>query len=739
MKRKIPALLLALAMIAGLFGASPAAAASDSDTELAMAVFEGLGAFEDGAMTSSAAITRGEFARLLAYALGKGGEASSYARRTMYTDVPAGSDNASYINLVSSEGVLTGNGDGTFDPDEGITYASAVTAAIKMLGYTSAEVGTAWPEDYISLADGIGLSSGLSLSSDSTMTAGQAAQLLFNAMRGDTASGASYASQMSSSSVSDAILLSNSASSDLGYNSAKVYANGSSTYYSQAVSLPGELVGTGGTLLLNFSGSVCGFIPDAASVVQVKVKSATSASLTTDGGASYSIPSSASLVYRAERYSYATGYIYLSSGTTVRLFIGSDGEVETVSMPTATSGTAVVASSGGSSALSSFIKGLGVTGSYTLYKNGAEAAADDLAKYDVATYDSANAAVLVSDRRITGAIEAVYPSMDAPQTVTVAGVEYSVLESAQDDFSKLTLGRTVTLLLTTDAAVAAAETASSYKSDMIGILEENSDGTYTVSLPGGLSVSGEVSSGVEERYIGTLVSVKSSGSGRISVTPISDSDAYGRLSISEGTLGSYDLAAGAAIYEWAGRGYVREISLDDIDWTDTVGAASISYAYVNSAGEVDIVLLNSVTGNSYTYGIASMTSGEGTFGSSTSLTVTNSEGSTGALSGASGIRTGAFVGVAYTAAGAVADTVTLSGRSVERSDFVGSEYVDVDGTLYRISDDVQVYNTTTGTWYTDSASLGTALEQALAYSEDITVYYDRDADNGGRIRVVTVA
>ena len=30
-------------------------------------------------------------------------------------------------------------------------------------------------------------------------------------------------------------------------------------------------------------------------------------------------------------------------------------------------------------------------------------------------------------------------------------------------------------------------------------------------------------------------------------------------------------------------------------------------------------------------------------------------------------------------------------------------------------------------------------EQALAYSEDITVYYDRDADNGGRIRVVTVA
>ena len=88
---------------------------------------------------------------------------------------------------------------------------------------------------------------------------------------------------------------------------------------------------------------------------------------------------------------------------------------------------------------------------------------------------------------------------------------------------------------------------------MIGILGENSDGTYTVSLPGGLSVSGEVSSGVEERYIGTLVSVSSTGAGVISVTPVSSgSGPNWRLDLDGGTLGSYDIAAGAAVYEWAG-------------------------------------------------------------------------------------------------------------------------------------------------------------------------------------------
>ena len=54
MKRKLPALVLALAIVISAFGLVPAAAAStDSNTELAMAVLEGLGAFDNGEMTSS--------------------------------------------------------------------------------------------------------------------------------------------------------------------------------------------------------------------------------------------------------------------------------------------------------------------------------------------------------------------------------------------------------------------------------------------------------------------------------------------------------------------------------------------------------------------------------------------------------------------------------------------------------------------------------------------------------------
>ena len=68
----------------------------------------------------------------------------------------------------------------------------------------------------------------------------------------------------------------------------------------------------------------------------------------------------------------------------------------------------------------------------------------------------------------------------------------------------------------------------------------------------------------------------------------------------------------------------------------------------------------------------------------------------------------------------------------------GTQYVETNDAVWKISDDVQAYNTTTETWYTDSDLLGSALEQALAYSNDLTVYYDRTAATGGMIRVVTV-
>ena len=56
-----------------------------------------------------------------------------------------------------------------------------------------------------------------------------------------------------------------------------------------------------------------------------------------------------------------------------------------------------------------------------------------------------------------------------------------------------------------------------------------------------------------------------------------------------------------------------------------------------------------------------------------------------------------------------------------------------------ISDEVQCYNAQTKTWFGAGNTDRTPMENlnaCLAYSSNLTVYYDRDPGQGGKVRVV---
>ena len=57
-----------------------------------------------------------------------------------------------------------------------------------------------------------------------------------------------------------------------------------------------------------------------------------------------------------------------------------------------------------------------------------------------------------------------------------------------------------------------------------------------------------------------------------------------------------------------------------------------------------------------------------------------------------------------------------------------------------ISDAVECYNKTTGDWFKpgEDGDHKVALNLALAFSDDITVYYDRSPEEGGKVRIVVV-
>ena len=766
MKGKLCTLSLCLALCLSLLPLRAGAAFTDipdDATQTAAAALQGLGVVSgtsDTTFSPSETLTRAQMCTMAVNAMGLSGQVATAGRRTLFSDVAPSSWYNGYVNVAYSEGLVNGYGNGTFGPDDPVTYGQAATILLRMLGYTTAEIGSLWPLDFTDLCDELGLSEGLSLSPNDPLTRGEAAVLLYRALLENVnGSGQPYYETIEGvSSTAEAILLDTDASygGSGGLLMAYLPDGGGITYYAQDRRQSDALEGCLGTLLFDGAGEVTGFIPGDGEVRDVTIGSATASTLTAADGTSYRISSGAVVLSGGESYEYSgSGYLQLSgrAGATVRLFADGSGAIRYLYLAGGTTSASQAAVADTSSAASSLARTLGLTGSsYSITKNGAAAGSGDLAKYDVAYYDAATNTLRTSDYKVTGYLSAASPNVTAAETVTVAGCEFSVLESAWDSLDGFRVGDQVTLLLTDDGKVAGVRKPSEVRADMAGILSE--DGRSVTLCGSGVTLSAS-DVDYDEDMLGSLVKVTCPDASSLTC---STPTAVGRgVDLAAGTLGGTELAPGCLIYEWAGSGFVYDLEgnqgaasadFSAIDWTDEIGAGSVSYYRTNSAGQVDLILLDSVTGGCYDYGKLTRYTGSsgisaGSFNGqaiyNNAATVTNASGTSQkylyALS-----YTDRYVGVALgqSASGdqRIAAVQTLTSAKADRDEFFlqdGDWYVESGGQEFRVSDQVQIHLTGADVWLEGAGG----LESVLADGYDLTVYYDRAADQGGQVRIIT--
>ncbi len=762
-KTKFLSLFLALSLTLALVPTTGAAFTdvSDSEVALAAATLQGLGVADgtgSGSFDPNGTLTRAQACKLIVGVLGLTSQVSTYARKTLFSDVSPSAWYNGYVNLAYSKGAINGRGDGTFGPDEPITYGQLATIALRLLGYTSAEVGSVWPLDYVAFAEDLGLNGSLTLTANQSLTRAQAAVLLANTLRAKTASGQDYYKTMTAvKSTAEAVLMDVSAVNGGSTGLLMAYAlDGSGIqYYTQANAQSDALAGCVGVLLFDGSGRVTGFVPESTDYLDIKIGSATAAALTAANGTSYRISSGAKVIAAGEVYPYSsTGYLQLNnqSGKTVRLFYDDNGAVSYLYLAGGTSSAsqAVVASSSSAAALA---RSLGIASSgYQITKNGVSAGESAIAVNDVAYYDAASATLRVSDYRVTGVIENASPSVGAATSITVAGHSFDVLESAWDTLSGFQLGSRVTLLLTDDNKVAAV--SSRLSTAMIGVL--SADGRSVTLTGGGITLTAaEVS--YDDTALGSLVTVSASLN-KLYCSKIT-TGSYGKLDFDERMLGSVSLAPACAVYEWDGSGYVYSLEgeegtasydLTAIDWTDTLSSSYVSYAHTNSAGQIDVLLLNGVTGSAYQYGKLTLYTGSdgiqlGTAGSSDlgtaynkAATLTNADGTSSKYLCTVPASAG-YCGVALSRYDSTYSRVvkvqTLSRVSADAGDFYlsgGDWYAETGGTEYRISDTVQIHVADTDLWLSGADGLASVL----ADDYDLTLYFDRAPSEGGQVRII---
>ncbi len=156
--KKLLALVLALAMALGTFTLASAAPEDVVGTEyeeaverlVALGIING---FEDGTYRPDEPVTRAQFAKIVVASLGVGEAAQYAAGSTKFADVAEDHWAAGYINVAVDVGVINGYPDGSFQPENRVTFAEAVKMIVAALGYTpKAEAMGGYPGGYLAVA-----------------------------------------------------------------------------------------------------------------------------------------------------------------------------------------------------------------------------------------------------------------------------------------------------------------------------------------------------------------------------------------------------------------------------------------------------------------------------------------------------------------------------------------------------------------------------------------------------------
>jgi hypothetical protein len=736
MKKIIAILLAALTLFALTVNASAVTPGfqdvPDENIARDVAVLQMMGVISgdgSGNFRPNQSLTRAEFCKMAVIAMGRDDEEPLYRNITKFPDVRSTHWARGYINLAVSgeKRIITGYSDGYFKPEEAISYAQAITIVMRILGYSDADAGMMWPSGYLSLAADNEVTDGIIFSDSSAeISRADAAVLFCNLLGSNKKEGGSFVEDIGTT-IENVVVMELDVTATNGTKGAIRTSNG--VFLSERGVVPAGILGMRGTLVKGTNGKVITFVPNNLEQKRVVAASADATWIKDSSGNKYTIPATA-LAYTASGEStYGTAFIDIYSGMQVILYYAGDGTVEAVYINTSTSNAAMVYGVDGS--LNSLTGG---ESNYTIYKNGVQVDSSDIAKYDVLTYDRSSKILYVSDFRLMAYYEGCWPNSANPSKVTIFGTEFGVLSSAASTLANFNVGQVATFLFTQDFQIAGA-VSNITGSTAIGIVQPGVSGSSAmVKLLNGVEIKGnpDMTDYTAAKYAGELVTVGSPKAGYISLSKLGTSAARGNLDLTKNTLGTYQLSPAIRIFERVGKSGVIQLTWDDIT-VPTVNRSKIVYSSIDQSGCVDMLVLDDVTGDCYTYGIFQQ--GVDSYDNKT-ISVVNGDNKSGTAPVPTGLAftQDAFGGLAVEANGeTVAGIVQLTKVSnVSRSSFRTVDditYLTIDGKDIPVATNVQCYNKMGDSWFK-------TLNDARAFSETLTVYYDRTPEEGGKIRVV---
>lgn len=750
MKKRMLSILLAACLFCTI--PAPPASAAEADALQAVQAMGILTGGEDGDMALGRNVTRAEFAKMLTAASSYkdtiSGQGSGYS---LFKDVKSSHWASEYIKAALDAGWMSGYTDGTFRPDDAISFEEACTAALRLLGYDSSSLAGSFPAAQLSKAASLGLLDGLARTQGDRMTRSDCVTLFYHLMTAQTSSGQVYAATLgyplnSAGELDYAALVAKDlkgpytaadGSLDLPFSPKAVYKDGAASAAASAYDIYYYNENLKSVYL--YDDRVTGVYTAAS-------PSTASPSSVTVSGKSYAVETAQAAYKLSTSGAFAVGDV-------VTLLLGMDGEVADV----VSSGVVTAEDLDYNEIVNYGLKGPYTAGAggqmdlpfdqegVSLYLDGSLSSVEKVKQYDVYYYNASLKVVYVYTSRVTGTYTAATPSQAAPTAVTVAGNTYS-LGSSDAKYKLSTLGGcstgdVVTLLLGMDGTVADVLTGAGVEAEYYGVVqsaEKTADPVtgasvstqLTVSCTDGVTYTFQISSS-SSFSTGNLVSVSVSG-GAVTAKRLNGKSLRGSVNRAGTRLGDYVLADDIQILDTSDTGACAVIDTDRLAGC-MLSAAHVRYYTLDETGAISRLILDDATGDTWNYGYMLSASTNGSDGSlSVSGTyryiINGRETALNTNNIAYSVQTGGFA-VCYDTDGSSIKTIKniASVRLTELAAYTAK----AENKKYTVADDVQVYLKKDGGYYlTDLSSIN-----AGDYS--LTGYYDDfGSPAGGQIRVI---
>lgn len=606
-RRSFVCLSLSLALLAGTAGAAfkditdenLAQAAASLD---ALAIMEGDGA---GNFEPNRSLTRAEFTKLAAASLGVG-DATAYQSYTLFPDVLYTHWASGYIAAMvkspdlAKKQIIRGNADGTFTPEKPVTYGEACTMLLRMLDYTTADVGPIWPNDYVVKAQSLGLTKGAaSHGVNDPITRADAAIMLRNTLRTPTKGGEKlYTALSGSTPVENSILLATpETDSSLQAGQLRFYEGGQIVTRPAANSIDSALVGARGVVLFDKTATnkVKSFLPEVSERETYTVVRAERQQIVTKEGGQIAVGRKVPVVVQGALQDYIEAWFDIRQGQKVNLYYDKDHNLELIAVDNAfVSGDSYVWG----------VDTVAIPKGYRVERNGATIQEGDIQKYDVVTLDPTTQTALVSNTRITGVYQEATPSFRFPEKVKVLATEFPVSEKAAPTFDNTELGKKVTLLFDVSGQVRAAVPESELSASMNGIVTATTESEVTVQLFNGLTIKGPVEKAVKSVAVGQMVRLSQDTNGNLRVTEATRTTTNpGDWIVSRGVLGSKPVAPDVQVFERVSdNGPLNPLKLEDIK-NDVISGKNIETVVTDPSGTVTALIIRDATGESWVWGL----------------------------------------------------------------------------------------------------------------------------------------